>query len=178
MQPLSKPTFFKSPAEFRDWLEKNHSQFTELWVGFYRKDSGRGGLTYQEALDEALCFGWIDGLKKKVNEISFTQRFTPRKKRSIWSAVNTRRVGELGKLGRLMPPGLAAFAARDPERSGIYSFENRTRQLDGAYEKKFKANRKAWEFFQSLPPGYRRTATWWVVREKGGDTLAAVATID
>lgn len=165
-----KVEHFKSPAEFRRWLAKHHAAAVELWVGFYRKDSGKGGITYQEALDEALCFGWIDGLKKRIDEASYTHRFTPRKARSIWSTVNTRRVEELRKLGRMAPPGLKAFAAREANRTGIYSFENRPRQLDGAYEKKFKANKPAWEFFQAQPPGYRRTAIWWVVSAKQEET--------
>jgi len=165
-----KVAFFKSLAEFRRWLVKNHAAVTELWVGFYRKDSGKGGITYQEALDEALCFGWIDGLKKKVGEDSYTHRFTPRKARSIWSAVNTKRAEELRGLGRMAPAGLKAFAAREANRSGIYSFENKPRQLDRAYEQKFKANTKAWEFFQAQPPGYRRTAAWWIVSAKKEET--------
>jgi uncharacterized protein YdeI (YjbR/CyaY-like superfamily) len=165
-----KVTFFRSSAEFRRWLVKNHAAVTELWVGFYRKDSGKGGITYQEALDEALCFGWIDGLKKKVCELSYTHRFTPRKARSIWSTVNTKRAGVLRKLGRMTPAGLKAFAARDAKRSGIYSFENRPRQLEGALEQKFKANTKAWEFFQAQPPGYRRLLIWRIVSAKKEET--------
>lgn len=158
--------FFKSAAECRLWLERNHDQVTEQWFGFYKKNSGKRGITYQEALDEALCFGWIDGLKKSVDESSYTYRFTPRKAKSIWSQVNTKRAGELRKLGRMKPAGLKALAARDPERSGIYSFENRPRKLSASCEKEFKAHQEAWGFFQAQPPGYKRTAIFYVMSAK------------
>jgi len=162
--------FFESPAAFRKWLEKNHGNVSELWLGFYKKDSGRPSIIYPEALDEALCYGWIDGVRKAVDDLSYTIRFTPRKPGSVWSQVNIRRVGELTKLGRIMPPGTAAFEARDEEKSKLYSYENRARRLDEAYEKKFRANRKAWDFFQSQPPGYRRVASWWVISAKQEET--------
>ena len=165
-----KIQFFTSPLEFRGWLAKNHASVTELWLGFYRKASGKGGITYPEALDEALCFGWIDGVKKRVDEHSYTQRFTPRRPRSIWSNVNIKRVSVLQELGRMMPAGLRAFEARDPKRSGIYSFENRPRELDGPCTRKFKANPKAWEFFQAQPPGYRRLMIWRVMSAKKEET--------
>jgi uncharacterized protein YdeI (YjbR/CyaY-like superfamily) len=161
-----KITFFKSAAECRRWLERNHDKVTEQWFGFYRKNSGKRGITYQEALDEALCFGWIDGLKKRVDESSYTYRFTPRKSKSVWSVVNTKRAEELRKLGRMKPPGLTAFAARDPARSGIYSFENEARKLSASCEKEFRSHKEAWEFFQAQPPGYRRTASFWVMSAK------------
>ena len=161
-----KVKFFKSAAECRRWLERNHDKVTEQWFGFYKKKSGKPGVTYQEALDEALCFGWIDGLKKSVDESSYTFRFTPRKHKSIWSVVNTKRAEELSKLGRMKPAGLKALAARDPERSGIYSFENRARQFSASCEKEFKAHKEAWEFFRTQPPGYQRTATFWVMSAK------------
>ena len=161
-----KVIHFKSAAEFRQWLEANHDRVAELWVGFYKKNSGRTGITYGEAVDEALCFGWIDGLKKRVDELSYTHRFSPRKPRSIWSLINIRRAKELKKLGRMTPAGLKAFEARDPERSGMYSFENRPRKLDAAHERIFRADKKAWAFFQAQPPGYQRTACWWVMSAK------------
>jgi uncharacterized protein YdeI (YjbR/CyaY-like superfamily) len=169
MQPV-KIKFFKSADGFRKWLVKNHGAVTELWVGIFKKDSGRGGITYPEAVDEALCFGWIDGIRKGIDEASYVNRFTPRKSRSIWSTINTKRAGELRALGRMMPAGLKALAARDPERSGIYSFENRPRKLEAAFERKFKADKKAWEFFQSQAPWYRRTAGWWVRSAKREET--------
>lgn len=158
--------FFKSAAECRQWLERNHDQVTEQWFGFYKKNSGKRGITYQEALDEALCFGWIDGLKKSVDDSSYTYRFTPRKPKSIWSQVNTKRAGALRKLGRMKPAGLKALAARDPARSGIYSFENRPRKLSASCENEFKAHKEAWEFFQAQPPGYKRTCSFWVMSAK------------
>jgi uncharacterized protein YdeI (YjbR/CyaY-like superfamily) len=163
---ILKPTFFKSATECRRWLERNHDSATELWFGFYKKKSGKRGITYQEALDEALCFGWIDGLKKSVDEHSYTFRFTPRKPKSIWSLVNTKRAEELRKLGRMRPAGLKAFAARSSEKSGIYSFENPARKLSAGCEKEFKAYKEAWEFFQAQPPGYQRTASFWVMSAK------------
>ena len=165
-----KAKYFKSPAEFRQWLEANHDRVMKLWVGFYKKDSGRGGITYAEAVDEALCFGWIDGLKKRVDEWSYTHRFSPRKPRSIWSLINIRRAEELKKLGRMKPAGLKAVEARDPKRSGIYSFENRPRKLDAALEKKFRADKKAWTFFQAQPPGCQRVACWYVMSAKREET--------
>jgi len=127
-----KIKYFKSASGFRRWLEVNHARVTELWVGFFKKDSGKGGLTYSQALDEALCFGWIDGLKKRVDELSYTHRFTPRKPKSNWSLINLQHVERLSKAGHMMPAGLKAYAAREPERSGAYSFENAPRKLAAA----------------------------------------------
>src|SRR3989442_1071939 len=165
-----KIRFFKSSFEFREWLEENHDRATELWVGFYKKNSGQTGISYPEAVDEALCFGWIDGIKKSVDEISYTNRFTPRRPSSTWSLANTKRAEELRKLERMKAPGLKAVQARDPHKTGIYSFENRPRKLDVVYERKFRANQKAWEFFQTQPPGYRRTASYWVMSAKKDET--------
>lgn len=173
--PTLTPTnlkFFETPADFRRWLDKNHGNAVELWLGFYKKNSGRPSITYHEALDEALCYGWIDGIRKAVDDISYTIRFTPRKPGSIWSLVNIRRVGELQSLGRMMPPGIAAFEARDKEKSKRYSYENHLRKLDGVYEKKFRAHQKAWEFYQSQAPWYRRTSSWWVLSAKQEETRA------
>jgi uncharacterized protein YdeI (YjbR/CyaY-like superfamily) len=164
------PHFFTSAAKFHHWLEKNHTQSVELWVGFYKKSSGQASTTYQEALDEALCFGWIDGIRKTVDESRYTIRFTPRKPASIWSNVNIRRANELIALGRMTPAGLAAFQAHQQEKSGVYSYENRPRQLDAKYEKKFRANKTAWDFFQSQAPYYRRTASAWVMTAKKEET--------
>ena len=162
--------FFKSASAFRRWLGAHHARVTELWVGFFKKDSGKSGITYAEAVDEALCFGWIDGLKKRVDEFSYTQRFTPRKRRSIWSRVNIQHVARLKKAGRVTPAGLQAFEARDPKNSGVYSFENAARNLTAAAEKRFRTDQAAWKFFQQQPPGYRRTAIWWVVSAKRAET--------
>ncbi|HZE68389.1 MAG TPA: YdeI/OmpD-associated family protein [Pyrinomonadaceae bacterium] len=166
----TKPRFFRSPADFRRWLEKNHNKTAELTVGFFKKDSGRKSVTYAEALDEALCFGWIDGVRRRVDENSYSIRFTPRKPRSIWSLINTRKVKELIRLGRMHQAGLDAFELRDPTRTGIYSFENAPRKLAPEYEKSFRANKKAWDFFNRQPPGYQRLATYWVMSAKQEQT--------
>jgi len=173
-----KPCFFASQSAFRRWLERHHAEVRELWVGFYRKESGKGGITYPQALDEALCFGWIDGLRKTVDDSSYTIRFTARKADSIWSAVNIRRVEELTKLGRMQKFGLAAFQTLDLEKSQRYSYERYNCKLEAAHEKQFKANAKAWEFFRGQAPWYQRTTTWWVVSAKREETrLKRLATL-
>jgi uncharacterized protein YdeI (YjbR/CyaY-like superfamily) len=165
-----KLKYFKSAADFRAWLEANHASVTELWLGFYKKDSGKVGITYAEALDEALCFGWIDGIRKRVDELSFTQRFTPRKPKSIWSLINIGHVARLKKARRMMPAGLKAFAARETAKSGVYSFENKPRALSPELERQFKSDKAAWEFFQQQPPGYRRLTSFWIVSAKQEET--------
>ncbi|HKY28790.1 MAG TPA: YdeI/OmpD-associated family protein, partial [Pyrinomonadaceae bacterium] len=165
-----KIRFFKSPGECRKWLEWNHDKQSELWFGFYKKSSGKKGITYKEALDEALCFGWIDGLKHRVDENSYALRFSPRRPNSIWSNINTKRAEELRELGRMAPLGLKMFAARDPKRSGIYSFENRPKTFSADLEKRFKANKGAWKLFQAMPPGYQRLATFYVMNAKKEET--------
>jgi uncharacterized protein YdeI (YjbR/CyaY-like superfamily) len=168
----AKPRFFKSAADFRRWLEVNYAKVRELWVGFYKKDSGKGGITYPEALDEALCYGWIDGVRRSWDAGSFTIRFTPRRAKSIWSLVNLRHFERLKKLGRVAPPGLKAHAERDPKKSGLYTFENLPRRLAAADEKLFKANKAAWDFFQAQPPSYQRVAIFWVTSAKREETQA------
>lgn len=165
-----KPRYFKSQADFRSWLEKHHAIERELWVGFYKKASGRKGLAYLEAVDEALCFGWIDGIKKRVDDDSFMHRFTPRTKTSSWSLVNTKRVAALTKLGLMAAAGLKAFRERDRKRSGVYLYEQRDRDLDPEYQRRFKADARAWMFFQAQPPGYRRLATMWIMTAKKEET--------
>ena len=165
------PRFFRSQAVFRRWLEKNHASSRELWVGMYKVSSRKGGLTYPEALEEALCFGWIDGVRRRYDEHSFVQRFTPRTSKSYWSAVNTRRAQELTAAGRMHSSGLAAFDRRD-KASGRYSFERRTAALDAAAEKRFRANRPAWRFFTGQAPWYQRVAIHWVTSAKREDTRA------
>jgi uncharacterized protein YdeI (YjbR/CyaY-like superfamily) len=173
-----KPVFFPAQSGFRSWLEKHHTQVNELWVGFYRKQSGKGGITYPEALDEALCFGWIDGVRKALDDSSYTIRFTPRRTNSIWSAINTKRVDKLIKLGRMRKPGLNAFNARDLNKSRQYSYERNNCKLEGVHERTFKANAKAWEFFRAQAPWYQRTATCWVISAKRKDTcLRRLATL-
>jgi uncharacterized protein YdeI (YjbR/CyaY-like superfamily) len=165
------PVFFATPAEFRAWLEANHKTAHELWVGFYRKDSGRQSITWPEVVDEALCFGWIDGIRKRIDAISYMNRLTPRRRTSTWSAVNIARVSELTKQKRMRPAGLAAFAQRSEAKSGIYAYEQRKNAaFDPAAEKQFKANVEAWKFFQAQPASYRQTATWWVISAKREET--------
>lgn len=165
-----KPKFFSTPEEFRQWLEQNHDKETELMIGFHRKASGKKSITYAEALDEALCFGWIDGVRRKLNETSYVQRFTPRKPRSIWSLVNVNHVERLKKEGRMREPGLAAYDRRTPERTGIYAFENRPQQLSPAYEKKFRQNKKAWKFFEAQAPYYKKLTIFRIMSAKREET--------
>lgn len=165
-----KPRFFSSSEEFRQWLEKHHASAGELLVGFHKKVSGKKSITYAEALDEALCFGWIDGVRRSLNESSYSIRFTPRRPRSIWSLINVKHVERLQKEGRMHPSGLEIFAQRDPKRTGIYSFENRPRELSPAYAKEFRKNKTAWQFFQEQPPFYKRTISFWVMSAKKEET--------
>jgi uncharacterized protein YdeI (YjbR/CyaY-like superfamily) len=165
--------FFASPSEFRSWLEKHHDQAAELWVGFYKKSSGRPSITWPEAVDEALCFGWIDGIRRTIDEERYANRFTPRRARSNWSAVNIKRVEELTTAGRMRPSGVAAFERRGQERPGIYSYEQRhTARLAAAQERRFRANKRAWEFFTTQSASYRTMAIWWVVSAKKDETRA------
>ncbi len=164
------PAFFKTQAEFSAWLWENHRIVKELWVGFHRRTSGKPGISYPEAVDEALCFGWIDGVRKKIDEQSYQVRFTPRKANSIWSAVNTKRVSELIELGRMHASGKRVFEGRDQKQSLQYSYERKNARLYGDLEKSFRANKEAWEFFQAQAPWYRRTASWWVISAKQQST--------
>lgn len=166
-----RPTFFATPSEFRAWLEEHHDTSRELWVGYYKKSSGRPGITWPESVDEALCFGWIDGVRRSIDDERYTNRFTPRKPRSTWSAVNIARAKELVELGRMHPAGLAAFEARTDDRSAIYSYEQRHQaKLDDDLERQFRANAEAWEYFQSRPPSYRKAAVYWVTSAKKEET--------
>lgn len=164
------PQFFKTPIHLRRWLEKNHASATELWIGMYRKASGKGGITYDEALEEALCFGWIDGVRKRLDDESYVQRFTPRTAKSYWSAVNIKRVAELKSAGRMHASGLATFERRDASKTGAYSFERQNAKLEPAHEKQFRAKAKAWAFFESQAPWYRRVAVHWVTSAKKEET--------
>jgi len=168
-----KPKFFATPERFREWLEKNHASVNELLIGFHKKSSGKKSITYTEALDEALCFGWIDGVKRGLNETSYTQRFTPRRARSIWSLVNVKHVERLKKDGRMHAAGLAAYEQRDPKRTGIYAFENAPRELSAEYEKEFRKIKGAWEYFQTYPPYLKKTVSFWVMSAKKEETRSA-----
>ena len=165
-----KPTFFETPADFRSWLEKHHARADELLVGFYKKDSGKPSITWPESVDQALCFGWIDGIRRRIDDISYSIRFTPRRRGSIWSNVNTRRVAELIKEKRMRPAGMKAFEARDAKKTGIYSFERETATLPAEFAKVFRANTKAWKFWEAQPPGYQRLAAYFVTSAKQDET--------
>lgn len=167
---LVSPKFFKTPSAFRKWLEAHHANSKELWVGFYKKGSGKSSIDWPESVDEALCFGWIDGIRKSIDEESYMIRFTPRKPTSVWSAVNIGNVDKLIKENRMQPTGLKAFAARKENRSGIYSYEQRSAELVEPYLGKLKRNKAAWEFFQARPAGYRKQMNWWVVSAKREET--------
>jgi len=175
-----KPVFFATPAEFRAWLEKHHDTVPELLVGFYKRGTGRPSITWPESVDEALCFGWIDGVRRTIDDESYSIRFTPRRPRSNWSAVNLKRVAELTTLDRMHPAGLRAFEARDPKRDQTYSFEQPkdAQKLSPELEAKLKANKKAWAFFDAQPPYYKRTISWWVMSAKKEETrLKRLATL-
>jgi uncharacterized protein YdeI (YjbR/CyaY-like superfamily) len=162
-----EPTFFATPAEFRAWLEEHHESESELLVGFHKKGSGQPSMTWPESVDQALCFGWIDGVRRGLGEEAYTIRFTPRKARSNWSAVNVARVNELIEEGLVRPAGLAAFERRSDDRTAIYAYEQRrTAQLPPEYEQRLRADSAAVEFFDAQPPWYRRTATHWVISAK------------
>jgi uncharacterized protein YdeI (YjbR/CyaY-like superfamily) len=170
-----KPRFFRSADDFRDWLAKHHATRTELVVGFHKKSAKRASITYAEALDEALVFGWIDGIRRSLDEASYTIRFTPRRPTSVWSAINIKRVGELTKAGRMQPAGLAAFAKRDPKKSVIYAYERGEAKrvlLDGETMASLKADREAWAFFDVQAPWYKRNCAHWLVNAKRAETRA------
>lgn len=166
------PTFFPTASSFRKWLEKHHAAERELLVGFHKVGTGKPSITYPQALDAALCYGWIDGMRRSLDATSYTIRFTPRKRDSVWSAVNIRHVARLQAAGLMQPAGLKVFRERDRKKARLYSFENRPRRLDAAYAKTFKANRRAWTWFEAQAPWYRRTATWWVMSAKREETRA------
>jgi uncharacterized protein YdeI (YjbR/CyaY-like superfamily) len=162
--------YFKSSSEFRKWLDKNHAEVNELWVGFYKISSNIKSITYPDAVDQALCFGWIDGIKKKVDEFSYTHRFTPRKSKSIWSSNNIKRVGELAKLGFMHLSGIKVFDQRDKKKIKQYSYERKILTLDQSYIKIFKSHENAWSFFISQAPSYQKVAILWVVSAKKEET--------
>ena len=166
-----EPTFFATPPEFRQWLEKHHESALELMVGFYKKGSGRPSITWSEAVDQALCFGWIDGRSKRIDDDGYFIRFTPRRPSSIWSSVNIAKVAELTRLGLMEPAGLRAFEKRTEKKSKIYSYEQTGEiKLDETYERRFRADKKAWSFFQSQAAWYQRAATWRVMSAKKEET--------
>ncbi len=167
-----KPRYFASPAEWREWLQEHHADTAELLVGFYKVGSGRPSLTWPQSVDQALCLGWIDGVRRSIDAKRYVIRFTSRRRSSVWSGVNTRRVEELTKAGLVHSAGLKAFEARKESKSGIYAYEQQRKNatLGPRHTMIFKANPGAWKFFQSQPPWYRRTTSWWVVSTKKEET--------
>ena len=167
------PKFFQKPADFRTWLEQNHATATELWVGFYKKDSRKPSITWPESVDQALCFGWIDGIRKRVDEVSYQIRFTPRRRGSIWSATNIKHAMELARQKQMRPTGIKAFSARIENKSDIYSYEQRSTELGQPYAKILKKNKAASNFFEKQSPSYRKTIGWWIVSAKKEETRMA-----
>jgi uncharacterized protein YdeI (YjbR/CyaY-like superfamily) len=166
-----KPTFFETPEELAAWLEEHHETEDELWVGLYKKASGRPSVTWPEVVEQALRFGWIDGVRRGIDEESYANRITPRRRGSNWSAINVAKVEELKARGLMKPAGLRAYEARTPERTGVYSFErSQPAVLPDEFERDFRSNERAWEWFQGRPPGYRKTATHWVISAKREET--------
>jgi uncharacterized protein YdeI (YjbR/CyaY-like superfamily) len=161
-----RPVFFAKPADFRKWLERHHAIEKELLVGFYKKGTGKASITWPESVDQALCFGWIDGIRKSFDADSYTIRFTPRKAGSTWSVININKVAALTEAGLMMPAGLAAFEKRTASKSAIYSFEQAAVVFTPAQEKQFKRHKKAWNYFKQEAPSYRKAATWWVISAK------------
>jgi uncharacterized protein YdeI (YjbR/CyaY-like superfamily) len=176
-KPGREPAFFATPAALRAWLETHHDAESELLVGFYKVGSGKPSITWPEAVDQALCYGWIDGVRKSIDSTSYAIRFTSRKPGSTWSVVNIRRAGELIADGLMRPAGRRAFEARTDDNSAVYSYEQRRRaELDESQQAFFQANEKAWTFFQEQPPWYRKAAAWWIIsakREKTRSTRLA-----
>jgi uncharacterized protein YdeI (YjbR/CyaY-like superfamily) len=166
-----KPTFFATPEEFRAWLEDNHERATELLVGFHKKGSGKPSITWPESVEQALCFGWIDGVRRSLGDESYTIRFTPRKPSSTWSRVNLEKVEELKRRGLMRQAALRAYEERREAKTGIYSYEQReAAELPADYKERLRANPAAWEFWSSCPPSYRKAAVWWVVSAKKEET--------
>jgi uncharacterized protein YdeI (YjbR/CyaY-like superfamily) len=170
METANQPIFFESAAEFRRWLEENHKTANEVLVGYYKVKSGKKSMNWSESVDQAICFGWIDGIRKSIDEERYMNRFTPRRPNSNWSAVNIKKVHELTKLGLMKPRGLAAFQIRKEHRSEIYGYETKAPRLPEQFEKQFKVNKKAWDFFRTLAPWYQKTAINWVMSAKRQST--------
>ena len=167
---LMKPRFFENQKELRKWFQKNHDKEKEIWVGFFKKDSGKANFTWSQSVDQALCFGWIDGIRRSIDEVSYMIRFTPRNPKSNWSAINIKKISELTKLDLMHPAGVEAFKKREEKRSEVYSFEQNKVALSKKYELKFKSNKAAWKFFESLPPSTKKPSIWWVMSAKREET--------
>ena len=166
-----KPVFFADREAFRAWLDEHHGTASELWMGLYKRGSGRPSISWPEAVDEALCFGWIDSVRQRIDDDSYMNRFTPRKPNSNWSGVNVRRVEELTKQRRMRAAGLKAFRERHEDKTATYSYEQRHQaKLDPVQERRFRSKKRAWEWFQTQPKGYRTTAVYWVMSAKRPET--------
>lgn len=160
------PTFFSTQGDFRNWLEEHHETEGELLVGFWKVGSGKPSMTWPESVDQALCFGWIDGVRRRIDDKSYSIRFTPRRKSSIWSAINIAKIEALIEKGLMRPAGLSAYEKKEDKRAVIYSYENEPREFDPAYEKQFRKNKKAWAFFEAQPAGYRRLMIYRITSAK------------
>lgn len=167
---MSEIIFFKLRKEFYNWLEKNYDKKEEQWVGFFKKDSGKPSITWSESVDAAICFGWIDGIRKRIDDESYKIRFTPRKPKSTWSALNIKKINELLKLGLMHPAGLKKFNERNIKKPGEYSYENKPQKLDPVFEKEFKKNKKAWKYFNEMPAWYKKTSNYWIMSAKKDET--------
>jgi len=165
-----KPKFFRTAHDFRKWLGIYHTKKDELWVGYHKRATGKLSMTWPESVNEALCYGWIDGIRKSIDDRAYMIRFTPRRPNSIWSAVNIKNFETLKRAGLILPAGQGAFDAKKEKHTNRYSFEQGTLTLLPAYEKKFKSNKTAWEFFQSLPPSVKKPSIWYVMSAKREDT--------
>ena len=166
MNTAAAPTYFATPLDFRKWLQENHEQTIELLVGFHKVGSGKPSITWPQSVDEALCFGWIDGVRKSIDKDNYCIRFTPRKPNSIWSAVNIKKIEELTQKGLMQPAGLASFGLRKEEKSKIYAYEKAEVAFSDNFEAQFRTNQKAWLFFESLAPSYRKVSVHWVMSAK------------
>jgi len=165
-----KPVFFANALAFRKWLEKNYKKEKELWVGYYKKHTGKSNMTWSESVDQALCFGWIDGIRKGIDEESYCNRFTPRKPKSNWSEINIKKVKQLIKDGLMHPAGLELYKNRKKKDAGAHSYENKPTKLPPALEKKFKSDKTSWKFFQSQSPSYQKTMFFWILSAKKEET--------
>ena len=168
-----EPIFFSKQSDFRKWLADNHLKETELYVGFYKVNSGKPSMTWSQSVDEALCFGWIDGVRKSIANDSYCNRFTPRRPTSNWSTINIKKVKELTEQGLMQPAGLEAYNKRKEEKSSIYSFESDTKELPDDFMSKFKANKQAWDFFSTQAPSYQKTIIHWIISAKQEKTRIA-----
>jgi uncharacterized protein YdeI (YjbR/CyaY-like superfamily) len=169
---MKKTEFFRSPGELRKWFRKHHASERELWVGYYKKASGKPSVTWPQSVEEALCYGWIDGIRKSIDEESYRIRFTPRRATSNWSDINVKLVEKLNAEGRMTEAGLSAFDARSEARSGVYTYEEKQKELelDKRFERELRRNKPAWSFWQAQPPWYRRTAARWIMTAKKEET--------